>query len=73
MGHRFEIGDRVEYTNVFGYTHQYLIQQRSNTPNEKGFYYKIIIPTKNGQIPKRGGLAIGGIYESELKIAGMGE
>lgn len=26
---KYEIGDLVEYTNVFGYTHQYVVKQRS--------------------------------------------
>lgn len=52
----FNIGDRVKYTNVFGYTHEYLIKEIFNPNNNT--WYRIVTPTKNGKIPKRGGLIL---------------
>lgn len=61
---KYNIGDRVRYTNVYGYAHTYLIKSRSSS--DTGYYYELIIPNKDGSMPKVKKRAYFGIYESDI-------
>ena len=57
----FNVGDYAHHTNEHGYTYVYLIESRVGSD-----YYNLVIPNKNGSMPKRASVRIRDVHKSQI-------